>query len=191
MLSFVVSPRLPPLYALCPRSSRHRDENPVTATPLECVLTKRDARDPFRIGSYENCRVVYPSPFLFASRIAFAHREPICKSNVFYALRSLPSSVSRKSFPCHSYENNRGMVQLFPQWNLPADFPSVPQPQSTRSSLAASYQLAPTFSGSLIISHQSQLTSHLSCLTPSRSADTINSSPTEPGHAGRSRGGFP
>src|SRR6267142_6103129 len=24
------------------------------------------------------------------------------------------------SFPCHSYENNRGVYQLFPKWNAPA-----------------------------------------------------------------------
>ncbi len=34
--------------------SRHRDENPVTATPLESALTNCDARKPFRICSYEN-----------------------------------------------------------------------------------------------------------------------------------------
>ena len=31
----------------------------------------------------------------------------ICKSLVFYALRTLPSSVSCKSCICHSYENCR------------------------------------------------------------------------------------
>jgi hypothetical protein len=40
-------------------------------------------------------------------------------------------------------------------------------------------------------SRQPLFTKYLSGLTPSPSADTINSSPTEPGHAGRSRGGFP
>ena len=34
-----------------------RDENPVTATPLESALTNRDARNSFRIRSYANCRV--------------------------------------------------------------------------------------------------------------------------------------
>src|ERR1700737_471544 len=35
-----------------------RDEKPVTATPLESVVTNRDARNPFRIRFYKNCRVV-------------------------------------------------------------------------------------------------------------------------------------
>ena len=37
--------------------SRHRDENPVTATPLESALTNCDASKPFRFRFYENCRV--------------------------------------------------------------------------------------------------------------------------------------
>ncbi len=34
-----------------------RDENPVTATPLDSALTNRDTRNSFRIRSYENCGV--------------------------------------------------------------------------------------------------------------------------------------
>jgi hypothetical protein len=33
------------------------------------------------------------------------------------ALHTLPFSVSCKSFVCRSYENNRGVYQLFPFWN--------------------------------------------------------------------------
>ena len=43
------------------------------------------------------------SPYL----LYYLHLQtPFCKSLVFYSLR-LPSSVSRKSFICHSYENCR------------------------------------------------------------------------------------
>jgi hypothetical protein len=35
----------------------------------------------------------------------------------FIRLRTLSFSVSRKSCICHSYENNRGVYQLFPFWN--------------------------------------------------------------------------
>jgi hypothetical protein len=35
-----------------------RDEKPVTATPLESVVTNRDARNPFRIRFCKNRRVV-------------------------------------------------------------------------------------------------------------------------------------
>ncbi len=34
-------------------------------------------------------------------------------------LHTLPSSVSCKSFACHSYENCRGAYQQFPIWNAP------------------------------------------------------------------------
>jgi hypothetical protein len=34
-----------------------RDEKPVTATPLESVVTNCDVRNPFRIRFYEKCRV--------------------------------------------------------------------------------------------------------------------------------------
>jgi hypothetical protein len=44
----------------------------------------------------------------------------------------LPSSVSRKSFACHSYENCRGAYQQFPFWNA-----SAPSEAAGRSSLAA------------------------------------------------------
>src|SRR6267142_5741398 len=38
---------------------------------------------------------------------ALACKKCICKSLVFYALRTLPSSVACKSFACHSYKNCR------------------------------------------------------------------------------------
>ncbi len=37
----------------------------------------------------------------------------------FMHLHTLPSSVSCKSFACHSYENCRGAYQQFPIWNAP------------------------------------------------------------------------
>jgi hypothetical protein len=39
------------------RARPSRDENPVTATPLFPTLTNCDGCKPFRIRSYENCRV--------------------------------------------------------------------------------------------------------------------------------------
>ena len=38
-------------------------------------------------------------------------------SFVFKSLRTLPFSVSCNPFACHSYENCRGVYQLFPFWN--------------------------------------------------------------------------
>jgi hypothetical protein len=39
---------------------------------------------------------------------------------LFLFFRTLPFSVSRNPFACHSYKNNGGVVQLFPKWNIPA-----------------------------------------------------------------------
>jgi hypothetical protein len=39
------------------------------------------------------------------------------KQSSFHSLYTLPSSVSRKSFACHSYKNCRGVYQQFPFWN--------------------------------------------------------------------------
>jgi hypothetical protein len=165
MLSCVVSSRLQPPQALCQRSSRHRDEETVTATPLECALAKRDARNPFRIRSYENCRVAYPSFSDFPFQLNPVRKSRFRKSFVFCALRTLSFSVFSNPCICHSYKNYRGVAQLFPQWNFAGTF----------------HQLR----------NRAPATSHLLRLTPSPSADTINSSPTEPGQARRSRGGFP
>src|SRR5437879_13562363 len=84
-----------------------RDQKPVTATLLESAFTNRDARKPFRMRICENCRVSYPFFAILVSRRTFPCKKLICKSLVFYALRTLPSSVSCKSFVCHSYENDR------------------------------------------------------------------------------------
>jgi hypothetical protein len=57
-------PRSPYILTSMPRYLHFpssRDEKPVTATPLESVVTNRDARNPFRIRFYKNCRVVLVS----------------------------------------------------------------------------------------------------------------------------------
>ena len=86
---------------------RHCDEKQVTASPLDSAFTNRDACNSFRFCFCENCRVSYPSRSVFVSRFTFPHKMCICKSPVFYSLHTLPSSVSRNSFVCHSYENCR------------------------------------------------------------------------------------
>ncbi len=69
--------RRPPLTALL----SSRDEKFVTATPLDSAFTNRDARNPFRMCIYENCRVSH------GSRQAFLR---------FY-LNSVPSASLRPS----------------------------------------------------------------------------------------------
>ncbi len=91
--------------ALCPLFICHGDENPVTATPLRSVLTNRDARKPFRMCFYENCRVV----LLFLTKIFQEKPEVASPSDTrtlltFPILRSLGGSLSSPSdrFPRHS-----------------------------------------------------------------------------------------
>jgi len=65
----------------------------------------------------------------------FLFNIPTCKpSNIptFGFPYALPSSVTGKSFPCHSYENCRGVYQQFPFWNACA-----PSEAEGPSSLAA------------------------------------------------------
>ncbi len=73
--------------------------------------------------------VVPPCSSIFLSRTKSARKRRSCKSLVFCVLRTLPSSVSRKSCICHSYENNRGVYQQFPFWNsAPIARYSLPTP---------------------------------------------------------------
>src|SRR5258707_4691995 len=39
--------------------------------------------------------------------------------SIFHLPYTLPSSVSRNPFVCHSYENTRGVGVFFPFWNVP------------------------------------------------------------------------
>jgi hypothetical protein len=58
--------------------------------------------------------------FACPSSPGYALHFKVCVGNSFGIplLHALSFSVSRKSFTCHSYENNRGVYQLFPFWNL-------------------------------------------------------------------------
>jgi len=53
-------------------------------------------------------------PVLSRSRTPITRQTPLIPSFVFKVLRTLPSSVSRKSCRCRSYENWRGVYQQFP-----------------------------------------------------------------------------
>src|SRR6266568_4264614 len=52
-------------------------------------------------------------PVLSRSRTPITRQTPLIPSFVFKVLRTLPSSVSRKSCRCRSYENWRGVYQQF------------------------------------------------------------------------------
>ncbi len=116
MLSFLVfaNQNLRPSAALPagasrPHYFRHRDENHVTASPLDSSVTNRDDRNPFRIRSYDNCRVSLAISSLFS----------------LFAQRVIHKSLEIKWFRTLS-ENSRGVAQLFPIWNsTPAALPCL------------------------------------------------------------------
>jgi hypothetical protein len=129
------------------RHNPHRDENPPLVTPSRSSHCKtvrhRDTANSFstvrlragfarRIRSYENCRVSPGAALLFfknrfnsqESSLLYGigtAEKPFC---VFNGLRTLPFSVCRNSFVCHSCENCRGVWVFFPKWN--ASVPVLP-----------------------------------------------------------------
>jgi hypothetical protein len=73
------------------------------------VMSRRHHAEPRKRRSIR----LFPSAS-FASSISFT-------SFISHLPYLLPSSVSRNPFPCHSYENCRGVYQQFPFWNVKAD----------------------------------------------------------------------
>ncbi len=61
----------------------------------------------------------------------------LCGCPVFHSPYTLPSSVSRKSFVCHSYENTGGVGVLFPFWARYSIGDSTPTGGSRRFDLWA------------------------------------------------------
>src|SRR5258708_16042488 len=104
---------------------RHRDENPVTASPLqlctfarflreESALTNCDARNSFKFCFYENCRVV----------LVFLSKDPGFNLNLVFPSRALGPLFSLfaprafyNSFPfrsIHTLSKNGGVAP--PSW---------------------------------------------------------------------------
>jgi hypothetical protein len=154
-----VNYRLHPRRAVPPLDLRHRDEKPLSASPLDSALTNCDAHIPFRIRSYKNCRVSLLSPIRnFKSYLRFGSASrALCSLFSLSASTVFRNSFAHKGFRTLS-KNSRGVPHLFPSWNSPAVLPSLP-PRSS--------------------SHQSPTTRHLLRLTPSPSADSINLHPAD------------
>src|SRR5882762_2898668 len=49
------------------------------------------------------------------------------EQSIFHSPYTLPSSASRKSFACHSYENCRGVYQQFPFWSTEREIEGLAQ----------------------------------------------------------------
>ncbi len=86
----------------------------------------------------------------------FPFNIPTCKpSNLptFGFPYVLPSSVSRNSFSCHSYENCRGVYQQFPLWNSPLLTHHSPLVISHCTQVLSFHTLAHSFALSCIFLH--------------------------------------
>src|SRR6267378_8434883 len=59
-----------------PPHHRHRDENSVTAAPLDSALTNCDARNSCRFRFYENCRVSHS----FKPKTSLAQSPVTCRA---------------------------------------------------------------------------------------------------------------
>ena len=71
------------------------------------------------IRAPRSCRLAF-TPFPSPRRAARC--KSLFSSFLFMRLRTLSFSVSRNSFICHSYENNRGVYQQFPFWFTQSPF---------------------------------------------------------------------
>src|SRR6266852_7005198 len=86
------------------------------APPRKCCKQKTyTLAKPFRCNTYKKQGVPPSSQMLFS--VLAPPPVPIPTSHSPY---TLPSSVSRISFICHSYENTGGVGVFFPFWNSPS-----------------------------------------------------------------------
>ena len=101
----------PSAAALCSLHLCHGDEKPVNATLLIPVIYKCPLPQPLSFDILTNARGCrgsgYFTPHILPALLTLSRKKCIRKSPVFFALRTLPTSVSCNSFTCHSYENCR------------------------------------------------------------------------------------
>src|SRR5712672_2878758 len=92
-----------------------------------------------------NARSSPLSPVLRSLRL-LAAPPSLCGCPVFHLPYTLPSSVSRNSFACHSYENTWGAGAFFPSWTSPTFqrsydpiFPTVSHTSTSQCSLPTAH----------------------------------------------------
>jgi len=92
-------------------------------SPRKCCKQKTyGLAKPFRCNTYKKTGGTSFKPrafHFFAPRSLQLLSVPpcLCDWSVFHLPYTLPSSVSCKSFACHSYENTGGVGVFFPFWN--------------------------------------------------------------------------
>ena len=157
MLSCVVNHRREPS-----RTSpfRHRDGKPVTASPLESVLTKCDPRISFRFRFYENTGVSVGSlnvPTFKPSNLSTCfYLSPLFSysSGLFYACQELKPFVFMQFHTLCEKHPGVGYPPSFTQdQNEAQRHQDEPDRQLSTPFSSTSHRPAPTLSGSRITSH--------------------------------------
>src|SRR5712664_162013 len=94
--------------------SRHRDQNRVTATPLESSLTNCDARNSFIIRFYENCRVSLPKVLSLSATLFPV--QPICFQAIAHSFALFCTREKLNSF---LFRRFRTLSQKHRGWRTP------------------------------------------------------------------------
>jgi hypothetical protein len=120
----------PPAAALCSLHLCDGDEKSVNATFLIPVIYKCPLPQPLSFDILTNARGCggpgYLTPCILPALLTLSRKKCICKSPVFFTLRTLPSSVSCNPCICHSCENCRVYTN-----NSHSGTPTSPLPRVT------------------------------------------------------------
>ncbi len=183
MLSWVVNSRRHLRQAACLNNFLQLDEKPVAASPFRFkglrTLSFSVSSKSFACHSYENCRVCTNNSH---SGTPPSHPTPLVAS-----LYRSPAALFARSFRSLHQECFTTLVQSVGS-TLFLKTAGV-YPNSSHSRTRSCRGRAVIWALGQATSHGSPITSHLLRLTPSLSADTMNSSPTELGRVGCSCGG--
>ncbi len=95
-----------------PRASRRPRSNEVYPFSFTSLTTC----NPFTLNSFADPHTLNPVLSILYKKRWGEGVIPGRTSAIFCFPYTLPSSVSRNSFVCHSYENCRGVYQQFPFW---------------------------------------------------------------------------
>jgi hypothetical protein len=129
---------------------RRSPDSFLTLAPIPCPLSRKS----FPFISFSDPHPLTPlQSYCFKNSGGRPHSGLSIDSTSSHLPYTLPSSVSRKSFICHSYENAGGVGVFFPFWDTPTcrrfDVQTFPYPlsfQSLANSFACRKNSTPFFS---------------------------------------------
>src|SRR5216683_1554034 len=104
----------------------------VWLNPLDATLTKNRGRG----ADYGQPSIRNKPPSFFPRSVSLR----LCGCPALHSPYTLPSSVSRNSFVCHSYENCRGVYQQFPIWFVPLSIGNAERKDRARQAPPYTYR---------------------------------------------------